>query len=274
MTIKNLSICADDFAQNESISTGILQLASLGRLNAISCLVNGGSWRELAATLKSLPNHVAIGLHLNLTLGDALSLHWKARYGRTFPSLSHLFKLVYLGKLCPKSILSEFESQWAKFVEYTGRTPDFIDGHQHIHQYGVIRAVCIRLFERHAFKGICRVSSNGLNDLYSLRGFPKPAAMYMLGGARLRRALLRHEIKTNTSFEGFYPFKQAANYRHYFRQFLAHSQPGGIIMCHPGHASSDETDPLYPSRGAEYAYLMSDDYGHDLKEFGFGQATE
>lgn len=54
--MSDLCICADDFAQNESISEGILNLASKKRINATSCMVNSLFWQEMAFDLKNIPD--------------------------------------------------------------------------------------------------------------------------------------------------------------------------------------------------------------------------
>lgn len=267
----SLIICADDFAQNAPISEGILELALARRLNAISCMVNEAYWKQAALSLETVPSEVAVGLHFNFTSGKALSRAWKETYGTYFPSLSQLFGLVYSHRLDKSTVVSELLAQWDYFVSQVGREPDFIDGHQHVHQFGIIRKSLFEVLKLKDFLGFCRTSTNGLNDLYSLNGFPKPMVMLLLGGWALKKNIKQQQIQTNTSFAGFYPFKKSSVYRYYFRKFLAQSKPGGLIMCHPGGPSKDKTDPLYKSRLNEFNYLMSELYWKDLEEYGFGQ---
>lgn len=273
--MNSLTVCADDFAQNEPISEGIIELAQHRRIHAISCMVNTPLWETGASllnnrlSLKLATKPVAIGLHFNFTLGKALSKQWQAHYGPSFPPLTKLLYLLYTNRLNQAIIKHELTAQWDAFVEKMGRLPDFLDGHQHIHQYKHVRSLLCAMMNEKNYQGQCRSSTNGSRDLIALDAYPKAPLMYLLGGRLLKTNLALHQIETNTSFAGFYPFKQAKHYRLYFRRFLAKSKPAGLIMCHPGYASNDKTDPLYQTRLHEYLYLMSDAYRLDLMEFGF-----
>lgn len=300
MNIKDLMVCADDFGQHVSISEGILALAAQQRINAVSCMVNGGDWLASARMLHAViasdseasqqgsvvqaiarndgvnnsfsqtQPALSVGLHFNLTEGRPLSPSWRKQHGDQFPSLPQLIGLLYRKKLDLSLVHQELLAQWDAFTVQLGQAPDFVDGHQHIHQLLGVRQVCCDVFRLKAFQGWCRVTSNGIGDWVLSTGFPKPMAMWLLGGHAFKKRLRQQQINTNTSFFGFYPFKQAASYRHYFRGFLAKSQKGGVIMCHPGLPSQDQHDPLYGSRPQEFSYFASDAYVQDLKEFGFG----
>lgn len=266
MVSSNLIICADDYAQNAAISEGMLHLARVGRIQAISCLVNGKDWPTHAVALKSLTS-TAVGLHLNMTWGNALSSAWKKSYGASFLSLKEIIRLTYCKQLALQVLKEEVRAQWDCFVEHYGKAPDFIDGHQHVHQLPIVREALLAVYQEKQAKGFMRSTANGWQDLWSWDAFPKAQILWLLGGGTFRKRL--GKIPTNTSFSGFYPFRKSAQYREHFRQFLAKSKQHGLIMCHPGLASSDETDPLYLSRPDEYAYLMSDAYLEDLKEYHF-----
>lgn len=266
---KQVIICADDFGQSDAISLGIHELARANRIHAISCMVNVPGWAASAASLKQLTANVLTGLHFNLTYGRPLSHHWRRQYGQTFPSLGQLLSMLLTRRLDAAVIKSECLAQWDAFAEQTGQAPRGVDGHQHVHQYGLLRQVVCEILLEKQYHGACRTSTNGLKDIGARVGFPKPMLMCLLGGRSLNRLLMHHRIQTNTSFAGFYPFKHAASYRRYFRAFLEQSSDGGLIMCHPGLASTDRTDPLYLSRHHELTYLMSDLFIQDLKEFGF-----
>ena len=71
--LKTLILCADDFAQSEQISYGILRLAEKRHISAVSCMSNSELWSEHAALLKPYLNQVDAGLHINLSDGSPLS---------------------------------------------------------------------------------------------------------------------------------------------------------------------------------------------------------
>ena len=47
-------LCADDYAQNDAISDGILQLLDKGVINATSCLTTAANWLTVGPTLLEL----------------------------------------------------------------------------------------------------------------------------------------------------------------------------------------------------------------------------
>lgn len=263
---KNIIICADDYAQNIAISEGILRLAHQNRLNAMSCLVNEPLWQDMHHELDDLQKTHFVGLHFNLTQGSPLSTEWKQLHGTSFSGIGSLLKKTYCNQLSPIAIEAEILAQWEAFTQATGMAPDFIDGHQHVHQLPQIRDVLLNLYTRNQWTGFLRKTYNGFNDFFALRGYPKQPILALLGGHHFHRALLKHSISSNTSFAGIYNFNHSKHYSRYFRSFLKSSQDGGLIMCHPGESSSDSKDPLYKSRQNELAYFLSEELWDDLKQ--------
>lgn len=270
---KEIILCADDYSQNTDICDGILSLLNKKRLNATSCLVNLPSWHETHNGLNEFKKEVYIGLHFNLTFGNPLSRIWKKQYGNSFNGLSPLLRRCYSTGYQRDAIYAEINAQVDAFTSTMGISPDFIDGHQHVHQLPAIRDVLIDLHVKEKWTGFLRNTSNGINDYLSLTGFPKQQLISLLGGSAFRHCLTQKSITTNTSFAGIYNFKNAVNYRNYFKQFLKFSKPGGLIMCHPGLRSTDTHDPLYQSRYHEFEYLMSDEFLKDLQKANFSLAT-
>lgn len=266
---KAIILCADDYAQNADISAGILSLIRQQRLNAVSCLVNVPAWRELQQELTSVQDSTSIGLHFNLTLGSALSPAWQARYGARFSGLGALLKRCYSGQMARQVVEAEIQAQLDAFCEARGALPDFIDGHQHVHQLPVIRDAWLNWYARQQPALFFRNTSNGLTDCLSgWTDFPKRQAIALLGGMTFRRRLRQQSVPANQSFAGIYDFTQAEHYRQYFRRFLAITGDKGLIMCHPGYPSSDHEDPLSPYRQHEWQYLQSDAFCQDMAEAG------
>ncbi|HVT61891.1 MAG TPA: ChbG/HpnK family deacetylase, partial [Legionellaceae bacterium] len=145
---RELILCADDYAQSESVSAAILYLATQKRINAISCLVNGSYWQDAFGNLQALKSSHFIGLHLNLTFGQPLSSAWRMRYGDQFDSLSKLLWLTYSGQLDMTIVMAEIEAQLNLFIQDLHMYPDFIDGHQHIQQLPVVRDALIAVYNQ------------------------------------------------------------------------------------------------------------------------------
>lgn len=261
---KKIMLCADDYAQSEAISAGILQAAKALRINAVSCLASAPDWSKAGSALQSIPSTCLVGLHFNLTWGCALSSFWQTHYDRHFANLSTVIMQCYLGQMHAETVLAEMRMQLDAFRQVMGRNPDFIDGHQHVHQFPVIRDALCLLYTQEQLNGFVRVTGAA-----GWQGFPKAQVIALLGSKTLRRMLNNAAIPINTSFSGVYPFKHAPRYADYFKQFLSSSESGGLIMCHPGTQSHERADPLHASRYHELSYLMSDAFLHDLDAHGF-----
>ena len=262
---KQLILCADDYAEDAYVSEGILQLATLKKINAISALVNFPFWNEASVALTDLQSHCYLGLHLNFTEGLALSKAWQIQYGPCFNGLAALIQKGYLRQLVPAVIKAEIHAQLNAFTEATGLLPDFIDGHQHVHQLPFIRDLLLSVYREDKLTAFLRQTSNGWQDLFSANAFPKQQLIALLGGIAFKHRLKKEVISTNSSFAGIYRFKMARQYGDYFKTFLANSLDGGIIMCHPGLPSKNTSDPLQHTRLYEFQYFMSEQFEMDLK---------
>ena len=268
-TSKQIILCADDYGQNVAISEGIVNLAEQKRINAISCMVNIKSWSETSTALHSIQSSTFIGLHLNFTHGEALSASWRKAYGTQLSDITSVLKNTCLKRLNPQIISAEIQAQLDVFTKHMNASPDFIDGHQHVHQLPVIRDALLALYSELPFGTFIRKTCNGWSDLLSRDGFPKRQLLMLLGGMVLQRRLAQQSIPCNSSFSGIYNFKHAEKYARFFKQFLANTQDEGLIMCHPGNPSADMSDPLHSFRHHELNYFMSDDYLNDLAKHSF-----
>lgn len=265
---KYIILCADDYGQNQTISDGIIQLAKHARINAISCMVNANGWAAASQELIPLQSSIYLGLHLNFTEGNALSAKWKKHHGCSFPSLQTIIKKASLQQLNSNAIIAEIQAQIDAYTHTMNAYPDFIDGHQHVHQLPMIRDALLKLYEALPQTIFFRKTSNEWRDLV-LNGFPKRQIIALLGGLSFSRELRQKNILCNTSFSGIYDFKNSEHYGQYFKQFLLQSRDGGLIMCHPGLPSEDKHDPLYQYREHELNYFMSNQFLNDLSEQSF-----
>lgn len=268
--MNSLIVCADDYGQNEPISSGILKALTAQRINAISCMTNMPSWNEYSQYLKPfLTKNVGIGLHLNLTQGVALSSSWKETYGAQFNSLSSLMLKSYSRMLSYSVLYNEISSQVNQFREQLGIHPHFIDGHQHVHQLPTIRKALLDFIVKEQLNAWLRVSGHEQGTQRTTIHRLKVQIIAQLGARTLRQSILQHGLACNTSFSGIYQFKYASNYPTFFKQFLKESQPNGLIMCHPGLNSADKEDPISAARFYEFQYLMSDVFLSDMEEHQF-----
>ena len=132
-------LCADDYGMSAGVSEGILELAALKRLSATSAIVTLDRWPEDARRLLAIRDRIAIGLHINLTLGAPLGpMPTLAPDGR-LPTLSSLLVRALAGRVDREEIAAEVTRQLARFEKELGFAADHIDGHQHVHALPGIR---------------------------------------------------------------------------------------------------------------------------------------
>lgn len=233
--MKRIILCADDYGQDCNISQGIIDLIQQNRLSATSCITTMPDWFDHAKALKPFVNQIEVGLHLNLT--DGVPLSSGMQDGALFPSLFNLLQKAYRHHLDSLIIETECCLQLERFILGMGRLPDFIDGHQHVHQFPVIRDVVIRLYETHLahHKSYIRCVDDRRLFLTLFRsGYFKRIIIQLCGAKTFKMQLLQAKIPHNTSFSGIYRFSSSDRYSQLFPRFIQEIDNDGIIMCHPG----------------------------------------
>lgn len=262
---KRIVLCADDYGQDLAISRGILALVEGGRLSAVSCLVTQPGWQEQGEWLHPWRGKIDVGLHFNLTEGEALSSAYVKAHGSRFLPLNTLIKKSFTRQVARQAIEAELTAQLARFSEVIGQPPDFIDGHQHVHQFPVIRDAVLTVYQKQFrdTKPYIRLVNHRLRI-----GDIKKLIIYLTGTAAFRRLLDQANIPRNSSFAGVYQFAHAADYEAYFRRFLKEIRAGGIIMCHPGWRSENPLDAIAQARCHEYEYFLSTAFLKDCNAAG------
>lgn len=232
---------------SRQIDAGILELASEGCLSASSCMSRGPSFVQNAPSLLGLP--IETGLHLNLT---------EAFDGGGFcQPLPRLLRNCYLRRIDRAALRHEIERQLDAFETALGRRPDYVDGHQHVHQFPVVRDCLLDI--------LLRRYRDDLPWLRSTRrprqpGAPaglrfKAATIELLGGQPFERLARQAGFRTNPHLLGVYGFDGGeARYRALLDRWLGHAAPGDLLMCHPAKGITPG-DPLGRQRNAEYAVL-------------------
>jgi len=266
--MKKIILCADDYGQNTSVSQAILHLLENKRLSATSCLTTYPDWYTQAGALRSFKSQASLGLHFNLTEGKPLSTRLQRSHG--FMPLSQLLLRSSFRQLDQSAIEEEVNAQLDAFREAMGCWPDFIDGHQHIHQFPVIRDALIAAYEKKLRGTTCYFRSTAesyLNCLTQGEARFKRLVLQLSGAQSFKKLLIQRNIPHNTSFSGVYDFKKAARYAEFFPTFLANVNNDGLILCHPG-LSSETKDPLQHSRIHEFNYLASDQFILDCERAG------
>jgi hypothetical protein len=233
-------ICADDYGLREDINQAILELCDLGKLSAVSCLVLLERCNhETLKRLLAYQSRVDVGLHLCLTeAGLPLSAPATgSRVGQKLPTFNSLFRRALLRQVRSPEIVPQVAEQYQLFVQKSGRRPDCIDGHLHLHQLPGVREglVDFVLSLPPDSRPYVRNTQLPVGEIRR-RKLPWTKAGFIGAfGSRMKRALSAAGIPTNDGFAGIYPFKKWRRYPEYLPKFAdCLSQPNGILVVHPG----------------------------------------
>jgi chitin disaccharide deacetylase len=254
MTLKKIIICADDFGQNAEISKGIIELVRNQRISAVSCLVNSKDFNFYAEQLKAFADKIDIGLHFDLTSNHNLGI-------LLIKSKLHLLRQI--------DIEAEFNRQLDIFLKIFGKSPDFIDGHQHVHHLPVICDAIFNIYIKRLKDQkpyIRYVNYEKLNQLPTAK--LKFFIIKISSDLHFEQKLITLKIPYNKSFAGIYDFKDSAKYASIFPHFLKMIKNNGLIMCHAGMLSNDPKDPIAKCRYDEWDYFMSNQFLVDCQKAG------
>jgi chitin disaccharide deacetylase len=243
-------VCADDFALDRGAIEATLALIKLGRVTATSVLVDSPNWKPAAPELRAVSDSADVGLHLNLTesLNGGSSATWP------LPLLLIQSTL----RLLPRwRVRNMVERQLDAFTDAFGRLPDFIDGHQHVHQLPVVREVLIECVLAREPKSlpwlrICLPPDGDENYKARIIG--------MLGAASLLELARIQEFPTSSRLVGVYGFDLRRDaYLAKVRQWLDAGPEGAVFMCHPSTKASAK-DPIGAARRMELGVLAGQSY--------------
>ena len=267
---RRIWLCADDYGAAPGVSGAIRELIARGRINATSIMVAAPNFNSeeaaALAKLNSREKRAALGLHVTLTgpLQPLSENFAPLRRGR-FPPLNAMLRIATARRLQPEPLANEIAAQLKKFIDGFGRTPDFLDGHQHIQLFPQVRDAFLKVVAERApmaWVRQCGRSHRGrrLRDHKAL-----VLDILSLG---FRRRAKKLGIAVNPAFAGSYAFKSQANYAKLFPRFLSGLPDGGLIMCHPGVVDTElkALDSLTTLREQEFAYFGSDAFLQVLAE--------
>jgi chitin disaccharide deacetylase len=262
---RRIWLCADDYGISPGVNRAIRDLIERGRLNATSVMVVGPAiGREEVDALRSVATkspRCAIGLHVTLTAPfRPLTMHFRPLDGGMFPSFPSLLRAGFARRLDPEIFQAELKVQLATFGEIFGRTPDFVDGHQHVQLYPQVRDAFLAAVKDAAPSAWVRQGGRS-GSLARRLSAPKALLLDALS-AQFRRRAARAGLAFNPGFAGAYDFSWQPDFGGLMQQFLDGLPEHGLIMCHPGFV--DETlvslDPLTVQREREHAFLGSGDF--------------
>ena len=258
-TSKQVALCIDDFGLHEGVDNAALELAQRDRVTAISCMVGAPHWDVGALKLSEVrADRVDVGLHLDFTEHPISAANrWP---------LPRLIAASAARMLDRRGVRAEIDAQLDRFEQALGRPPAHVDGHQHIHQFPILRdALLEALLQRYpTHRPWLRRTAR---RRAGAAGF-KPWLIEHLGSAPLATAARRHGFAQNACFLGVYDFTgDAEGYRSRLAHWLAAACEGDLLMCHPA-LESPAADTINAARKVEYGVISSDAFPQLLADAG------
>jgi predicted glycoside hydrolase/deacetylase ChbG (UPF0249 family) len=270
---RRVSLCADDYGMSEGVNRAIRDLIEKRRLSATSVMVVTPAFTRaeidaLKAAAAAAPGF-AIGLHVTLTAPfHPLTMPFRPLKDGEFLKLGRLMQAAVLRRLDTEMLRAEIAAQIATFTDMVGKAPDYVDGHQHVQLFPMVREAFVAAVKEHAPTAWVRQCGRG--GVRPGRFRDAKALMLDVLSRGFREIATRGGLKFNPAFAGAYHFSKKADFPKLFERFLLRLPDGGLIMCHP--AFVDQTlialDPLTHQRKNEYDWLMSDDFPKLLAAHG------
>lgn len=249
--VSSIIICADDFAITPEISEGITRLAVRSRISATSVMSLSPHWPANAKLLQSVKHQIDVGLHVDFTSEYAIQQGQGA-------SLGAIMLKTCLRQMVPADIVAHLNRQFDLFEAHHGAPPHHVDGHQHVHQFPMIRDALVNVMaHRYAnaqmpWLRISKIPSHQMNV--------KAAVINAMGANSLQRLATQQRIPCSSFLTGIYDFVGGASgYSMLVQDCLSNVPTHTVLMCHPGLAGQHAA-PFPEARLWEQAFFQSHEF--------------
>ena len=248
--MKKITLNVDDLGLSDAVNQAVLCLAQMRRIHATSFMSAGAIRPSEVVQLQRL--NVDIGLHLDLT-GLVCQGSLKAVMARSWLRLWGRAQLRQL-------IVQQFDA----FEATMNAAPAFVDGHQHVHQFPVVRTLLLEELSR---RYACPIMP--IRNTQAIQSDFKARLIHALGGRALNRMCAQCGIRQNSWFGGVYDFQaDQARLAGYWREWLSRApERGTVLMCHPAVPDAHWQDSIKAAREQEWLWLSSDAFGQLWHEF-------
>lgn len=256
-------LCADDFGLSDGVSRAIVELADAARISATSAMVTTEAWPRSAEVIAGLRSRVAVGLHVNMTLGVPLTEMVRLAPDSRFPPLRTVVQQALRRQLIVAELTAEIRAQIQEFRERSGCMPDFLDGHQHVHALPQVRQAVVAAAGAFDWPGplFVRSPSDSFVNIVARRSEVAKSLTISALSAGFRSYVRAAGLVTNSTFAGVSSFSRQTAFRD--ELIAAMRRPGRchLIMCHPGYADDAlrRLDPVVERREDEFETLLRDD---------------
>lgn len=255
-------LCADDYGMAEGVSRGILELAEAGRISALSAMTTFPRWAADAKKLAQVRGKVAVGLHLNFTLGAPLGAMPRLAPEGRLPTPAALMRKFAKREVDAGEIRDEVLRQLLAFERETGFRPDHIDGHQHVHALPLVRRGVLTALSD-AFPNPAKPLIRDPGDrAFSIAGRGgEMAKAFAVAGLTYGFAYLarRRGFPVNRGFSGYSGFDTERLFDIEIAAAMRLTGAGHIVMCHPGYPDAELSalDPVVERREQELETLRT-----------------
>lgn len=116
--MKKLIVNADDLGYSKGINKGIIEAYEKGIVTSTTLMVNGSAVKEAVELIRRQPK-LGVGLHFVLTDENQKILRAVGKV---------------VGVAFAKRVGEQLHAQFEKFQNLTGKIPDHIDAHHHVHR--------------------------------------------------------------------------------------------------------------------------------------------
>lgn len=274
--LRRLIINADDFGISRGVNDGIVQAARAGGITSTSVMVNLPDSEDAVARARELEG-ISLGLHLNLTLGDALTGPSSLTRGKSaeFYSLPQILALASIGMIEESDIERETLAQIDRMTR-AGFPPTHVDSHRHVHMHPAIYPAVLRAVRARRIAYL-RVSCEPLDVNAGVLGATLKKSLLLLsarhlgGGTAVRRFSSGEPMHfAGISLQGGSSFAD--------RLFsLIRDLPAGTteLMTHPGYsdAALSRRDSYTVERETELRVLCSEEFRELLRANGVVLST-
>ncbi|HJQ11337.1 MAG TPA: ChbG/HpnK family deacetylase [Gemmatimonadaceae bacterium] len=239
--LRRLIVNADDFGISRGVNDGIIEAAHIGGITSTSLLVNLPDSVDAIARVRQCPR-ISVGLHFNLTVGNALTGPSSLTQGRTseFYSLSRLLAAASLGMIDAMDIERECLAQIDRMTQ-AGFPPTHLDSHRHVHTHPAIYPAVLRAVQARRIPHL-RVPCEPLDVNAAAWGSTLKKGLLLLSSRRSQHLSVSTAIgrpsSTITGFVGVSLHGGAGFADQLFS--LIGELPAGTteLMTHPGYADA------------------------------------
>ncbi|TFY96687.1 ChbG/HpnK family deacetylase [Ramlibacter humi] len=251
---RRIAVCVDDFGLHPGVADASSRLADQGRISAVSCMPGAPAWPAGAPELRRLQQRgIELGLHLDLT-EHPLDAHLRG-------GLRTWLLRAFTGRVDRDRLRREIDAQLDRFETDTGTAPAYVDGHQHVHQLPLVRAVLVDALRARYPARLPWLRS-------TLAGENPPGAkariVQLLGAQGLTELAHRNGIGQNGRLLGIYDFSGGpGRYEALLAGWLRCAADGDLLVCHPATGAPPD-DPIGPARRSEYQVLAGPGFGELL----------